>query len=187
MSRKLFVRFSEPADITTFVQDAPWSACEWVSVHDLSRSNRAQYHEDDISPIEQRRKVKRLKQNSYSAFAGRRAIAKALSLSTLLGIPALTSQAYSAPTARFIADTGCGKDMVGSDTFSRQFMNDNSWRRSVPLHMQTANGPLTLDTEVDFRIRKFGQTASAIVGKDTPNLLSVGHRVRSFLAQAHFA
>ena len=42
--------------------------------------------------------------------------------------------------------------------------------------MQTANGIVTLNTEVTYEIRKFKEITSAVVGKNTPDLLSVGYR-----------
>ena len=77
---------------------------------------------------------------------------------------------------RLIADTGCGKDMVGGDTFSKEFLDTNSWKRVQPMRMQTANGIVELDSEVNFHIDKLKQSTNAVVGLDTPNLLSVGYR-----------
>ena len=42
--------------------------------------------------------------------------------------------------------------------------------------MQTANGIVTLNTEVTYEIRKLKEITSAVVGKNTPDLLSVGYR-----------
>ena len=42
--------------------------------------------------------------------------------------------------------------------------------------MQTANGIVTLDKEVTYEITKLKQVTSAVVGKNTPDQLSVGYR-----------
>ena len=42
--------------------------------------------------------------------------------------------------------------------------------------MQTANGVVELTNEITFVIEKLKQSTSAVVGKDTPDLLSVGYR-----------
>ena len=42
--------------------------------------------------------------------------------------------------------------------------------------MQTANGIVTLDKEVTYEMKKLKEVTSAVVGKNTPDLLSVGYR-----------
>ena len=42
--------------------------------------------------------------------------------------------------------------------------------------MQTANGIVELTNEITFDIEKLKQSTTAVVGKDTPDLLSVGYR-----------
>ena len=42
--------------------------------------------------------------------------------------------------------------------------------------MQTANGVVELTNEITFDIEKLEQSTTAVVGKDTPDLLSVGYR-----------
>ena len=42
--------------------------------------------------------------------------------------------------------------------------------------MQTANGIVTLDKEVTYEIEQSKEVTSAVVGKNTPDLLSVGYR-----------
>ena len=44
------------------------------------------------------------------------------------------------------------------------------------MRIQTANGIINLDTELVYKIDKLRQTTSAIIGDDTPDLLSIGHR-----------
>ena len=49
---------------------------------------------------------------------------RALSLAMLLGIP--TAMAATDRVGRLIADTGCGKDMVGRNTFTEDFVRKKS-------------------------------------------------------------
>ena len=42
--------------------------------------------------------------------------------------------------------------------------------------MQIANGIATLDKEVTYDMKKLKEVTSAVVGKNTPALLSVGYR-----------
>jgi hypothetical protein len=46
--------------------------------------------------------------------------------------------------------------------------------------MQTANGPVELDSEISFWLKKLKQKVNAVVGGDTPDLLSVGYRCKEF-------
>ena len=46
--------------------------------------------------------------------------------------------------------------------------------------MQAANGIVTLDKEVTYEIQKLKEVTSAVVCKNTPDLLSVGYRCQEF-------
>ena len=91
----------------------------------------------------------------------RSAVAKALSLAMLLGLP--TAAIATDQLGRLIADTGCGKDMVGRNTFTEEFLDKNSRKRKNPIRMQTANGPVELDSEVTFKINRLQQTCRAVI------------------------
>ena len=66
--------------------------------------------------------------------------------------------------------------MASDRTFTESFLRANSAKRNNPLRMQTANGIVTLDKEVTYEIKKLKEITSAVVGKNTPDLLSVGYR-----------
>ena len=68
------------------------------------------------------------------------AVARALSLAMLLGLPARIT--FDKSLGRLIADTGCGNDMVSNTTFSEDFMARHGWKSDNPICMQTANGPV---------------------------------------------
>ena len=102
------------------------------------------------------------------------AVARALSVAMLLGLPARTT--FDTSLGRLIADTGCAKDMVSNTTLSEDFMARHCWKRDNPICLQTANGPVELDSEISFRLRKLKHKVNAAVGGDTPDLLSVGYR-----------
>ena len=102
------------------------------------------------------------------------AVARAVSLAILLNLPARIT--FDAGLGRLIADTGCGKDMVSNTTFSNYLMAKHCWTRENHICMQTANGSVELNSEVSFWLQKLKQKVNAVVGGDTPDLLSVGHR-----------
>ena len=94
--------------------------CKWrrVSTCSSSRLNRFDAHKTmgySGVPLDRQRVISnanRLSDRSPS----RSAIARALSLTSLLGLPARTACDLS--QGSFIADTGCGKDMVGRNYFT---------------------------------------------------------------------
>ena len=55
-------------------------------------------------------------------------------------------------------------------------MARHCWKRENPICMQTANGPVELDSESCFWLKKLKQQVNAVVGGDTPDLFSVGYR-----------
>ena len=142
--RTFAVRFCDKPDVVVHeVQpDGFISLYEWIPVRTMGNSVKEKKLYD--TP-EARYRIKRA-----AAPARRSAIATALSLAALLGIPACS--AASTGYARMIADTGCGKDMVSSHSFSRKLLEEHSRKRTNPLRMQTANGTVELDTEIRFRI-----------------------------------
>ena len=92
----------------------------------------------------------------------------------LLGLPAQTSAGIAC--GRLIVDTGCVNYMVSDKTFTEYVLRANSKKRKNPLRMQTANGIVTLDKELTYEIKKLKAVTSAVVCKNTPDLLSVGYR-----------
>ena len=76
--------------------------------------------------------------------------------------------------------------MVSSSTFSDELMVKHSWNRDNSICMQTANCPVELDSEVSFWLKKFKHRVNAVVGGDTPDLLSVGYRCQEFRIGFHW-
>ena len=66
--------------------------------------------------------------------------------------------------------------MVSDKTFTEPFLRSSFKKRKNPLRMQTANGIVTLDKEVTYEIKKLQEVTSAVVGKNPPDLLSIGYR-----------
>ena len=96
-------------------------------------------------------KIYQPKETTQARFR-RSAIAQALYLAMLLGLPAQTTAGIACD--RLIVDTGCGKDMVSDKTFTESLLGANSRKRSNPLRMQTANGIVTLDKEATYEINE---------------------------------
>ena len=105
--------------------------------------------------------------------AARRAVASAVSLATLLGLRVCSVASYA---SRLIVDTGRGKDMVSRHSFSPELVDEHSYDWSRPLMMQIANGIVELGRELTYNINKLQQSTNAVIGEDTPDLLSVGYR-----------
>ena len=51
-------------------------------------------------------------------------------------------------------------------------------RNCAPCHLNTANGPITVDYEVDIWIDELDMTVTAFIWKDSPPLLSIGKLCR---------
>ena len=66
--------------------------------------------------------------------------------------------------------------MVSQSTFTEEILSEYSVRRKHPIRMQTANGVVEFTNEITFDIEKLKQSTTAVVGKDRPELLSVGYR-----------
>ena len=66
--------------------------------------------------------------------------------------------------------------MVSEATCTDLFLSEHSVRRKNPIRMHTVNGIVELADEITFDIEKLRQSTTAVVGKDTPDLLSVGYR-----------
>ena len=171
--RVLTVRFCERPEMRKFVVDDPDSASEWISCKQRSSKTIVG---SSYSMLRKTMSHKLSKLSSRRSL--RAAVGRAISLATLLGMPGrvMAFHMHKDAIARFIVDTGCGKDMVGANAFSKDYLRKNSWERNNPLMMQTANGVLKLKKEVDFRLDALRHDVSAIIGGDTPNLLSVGYR-----------
>ena len=185
VTRQLLVRFSDAVSVREYHVCPEMSASVWRSTSGTSRYARKRFDTED-SPVHSGGPTSLyddvLEYDKAKCRTGgsslRSAIARALSLATLLGLPARTTCAYSRHVGghMLIADTGCGKDMVSNSTFSDAYLADHSWKRTNPMRIQTANGIVELDTEVKYRIDKLKETTSAIIGGNTPDLLSIGYR-----------
>ena len=157
----LMVHFSDQVDTITFEVEGSGPDTQWRSTKHSSTSVR--------KSLDSNKSIGYSGIHGFSAPHGARmpaksgrssarsAVARALSLAALLGLPACTSADMQC--GKLIADTGCGKDMVGKNTFSNAFLDTNSWQRERPMRMQTANGIVELDREVSFDIQSLQQTA----------------------------
>ena len=179
------MKFSDNVDTLVFQVPPHMTMPIWKSTRRSTRYSRKAFDQNMSAgyvadPVSHYKSLSgRRSSSTGTQDVARGAIARALSLAALLGLPARTYCLYNNPargSRGLIADTGCGKDMVSDSTFSKEFLAKNSWKRETPLRIQTANGLITLDTEVDYRIDELQQTTSAIVGGNTPDLLSVGYR-----------
>ena len=164
------VKFNDIVDVVPFTRDWDKDPSEWIAVKSTNRhlwkTASPKIHADKVSVRDLTPKV--------TAKSRRTAIASALSLAMLLGLPACTYA--NNRCGRLIADTGCGKDMVSETTFTDELLAEHSVQRRHPIRMQTANGIVELTNEITFDIEKLQQSTTAVIGKDTPDLLSVGYR-----------
>ena len=154
-------------EVIPFTRDWDKDPSEWIAVkltikEKLRRTFSPKIHSDKTP-------VKNLTPKVIAKSRGT-AIASALSLAMLLGLPACTYA--NNRCGRLIADTGCGKDMVSESTSTEDFSTEHSVRRKYPIRMQTADGVVELTNEITFDIEKLKQSTTAVVGKDTPDLLS---------------
>ena len=69
-----------------------------------------------------------------------------------------------------------GKIWSVTTLFTDSFLRANSKKRQNLLRMRTAHGIVILDKEVTYEIKKLKQVTSAVVGKNTLDLRSVGYR-----------
>ena len=160
--------FVLPAEVKVFEVEVD-EGVQWRQVKQEPRFSDLNDFPDTLSKVG----VKKKKPRGSTVKAARRAVASAVSLATLLGLPVCGVAAYA---SRLIVDTGCGKDMVSRHSFTPEFIEDHAYDRSRPLMMQTANGTVELGQELNYKIKKLQQTTSAVIGEDTPDLLSVGYR-----------
>ena len=165
------VKFDIDVVVIPFTRDWDKDPSEWIAVKSTSKDKlrRTESPKIDLDKIP----VKNLTPK-VTAKSRRSAIASAPSLAMLLGLPACTYA--NSRCGRLIADTGCGKDMVSESTFTEDLLTEHSVRRTNPIRMQTANGVVESTNEIIFDIENLEQSTTAVVGKDTPDLLSVGYR-----------
>ena len=107
------VEFNDDVEVIPFTRDWDKDPSEWIAVKStnkdkLRRTASPKIHADRMSVQNLTPKV--------IAKSRRTAIASALSLAMLLGLPACTYA--NNRCGRLIADTGCGKDMVSETTFT---------------------------------------------------------------------
>ncbi len=167
ITRDFVVSFDDNISIHKHIIDCNGNQPPWKSVQDTHSKQR------NRTEATIRESQSRWDRKSPSS-SRRMAVARALSLAMLLGLPARTT--FDTSLGRLIADTGCGKDIVSNITFTEYFMTRHCWKRDNPICMQTANGPVELDSESRFWLKKLKQKYNAVVGGDTPDLLPVGYR-----------
>ena len=78
--------------------------------------------------------------------------------------------------ARLIFDTGSGDHLMGVGSIPKQLAR-NSTKVEVPQTLITANGPVTVDTQVTFPCPALGADVDALLLPNTPNVLSAGRLV----------
>ena len=166
-SRQFILSFSDDIRILTYAFDCSVDQPPLISVQ---QTHTKQRNRTEAKICESQSRWDRKSPSS----SRRMAVARALSLAMLLGLPARIT--FDTSLGRLIADTGCGKDMVSNTTFSEDFMARRCYKRENLICMQTANGPVELDSEISFWLKKLKQKVNAVVGGDTPDLLSVGYR-----------
>ena len=128
--RKVYIRFSESVMTKEFtVTD---DSNSWKKVRSLSSSRIKSFdsssgsgYTGDVLGHSSNRPTNRKSPSKQSAV--RLAVARALSLASLLGLPARTS--CDQGLGCFIADTGCGKDMVGGNSLTDDLVKKNSWKK----------------------------------------------------------
>ena len=165
------VKFEDNVEVVSFARDWDIDPSEWTAVRSTSndklrRTFSPRIYADKVPVANLTPKV--------TAKSRRTAIAKALALTMLLGLPACTYA--SNRRGRLIVDTGCGKDMVSESTVTEEIVSEHSVRRKHPIRMQTANGVVGLTNGITFDIQKLKQSITVVVGKDKPDFLSVGYR-----------
>ena len=76
----------------------------------------------------------------------------------------------------WLVDIGCGHDLASRSDVQglRQLIR----RSSNPITFKTANGLTKAEHEVDIKIDELGEVATPYVLPSTPNVLTVGRRVR---------
>ena len=109
-------------EVIPFTRDWDKDPSEWIDVKSttkekLCRTFSPKIHSDKIP-------IKNLTPKVI-AKSCRTAIAGALSLAMLFGLPACTYA--NNRCGRLIADTGCGKDMVSEPTFTEDFLFDSAF------------------------------------------------------------
>ena len=123
MTRQLLVRISDEVSVSEYVVCPELSSSVWRSTSGITRYARKRFDTEDYPAYSGEPKSLYddvLEYDKAKCGSGcsslRSAIARALSLASLLGLPARTSCAYSRAFGghRLIADTGCGKDMVSN-------------------------------------------------------------------------
>ena len=76
---------------------------------------------------------------------------------------------------RWIADTGCGDDLIGHSD-----MNPQDWQDVEPapesLCLKSANGPECASEMISYQCLTTGEVIDALVMKDSPPVLSTGRR-----------
>ena len=138
ITRQRKVSFVREPEVRLF--SAEWSKDPslWIRLSGLDKAKRKRTFSDKIYQPKE----------TTQARSRRSAIARALSLAMLLGLPAHTSAGIAG--CRSIVDTACRKDMLSDKTFTESFLRANSNKRNHLLRMQTANGIATPDKEVTY-------------------------------------
>ena len=80
------------------------------------------------------------------------------------------------PSREYIVDSGASFHLVNITDLTRQEMKTK--RKIRPIHLQTANGIVTVDHKVRVFVHTLGIYVWAILHRNTPNLLSQGSLVK---------
>ena len=74
---------------------------------------------------------------------------------------------------RWIADTGCGDDLIGDNDMTPQ-----DWQDVEPapksLCLKSANGPVCASHIISYQCTTTGEVIDALVMKDSPLVISIG-------------
>ena len=123
ITRKFVVSFNDDISVLTHTVDCSVDQPPWKSVQD-THSKQRNRTEATIRESQSRWDRK------SSSSSRRMAVARALSLAMLLGLPARTT--FDTSLGRLIADTGCGKDMVSNTTFTEDLWPDIVGKETIP-------------------------------------------------------
>ena len=77
---------------------------------------------------------------------------------------------------RFIADTGCGYDLVDSGSVLSAHLTGKLKVLNTPVELATANGTTVADRYIPLHIPQFPEKVNALLLEKTPNVISIGLR-----------